>query len=129
MEVTTRTNFISLVKLKLKSTSVLSLVQFRGLIEELFEELSTFEKFSIFEVKNEVVEEVVQEEVDRVVSYLLDDDDSVEELPDPEMESSVEEIFEEPEKNHGVMKEEDEIRSYRLGKQPLEIFNIIILII
>lgn len=128
METTTRTNLTSLTLLKLESREVKTLAQFQGLVEELYCELCDFEKFEAVSVEKEIVEEVVKEEVDKVVRDLLEEatamEDSVEELPDPEEPMVIDESVEEIELPAETMKpvEEpttDEILDYRRGENYL----------
>ena len=101
MESTTRTNLTSLAIMKLRSSRVDSLEGFRTFVDDLFEELCNFDKFGGLAVKEELLDEVVTEEVTKLVQNIMvveAIDDSVEELfddelPDPEEDTdSVEEI-------------------------------------
>ena len=101
MESTTRTNLTSLAIMKLCSSQVDSLEGFRAFVNDLYKEICNFDKFGGLDVKEELLDEVVKEEVTKLVQNMVvveEMEDSVEELfdeelPDPEEDTeSVEEI-------------------------------------
>ena len=124
METTTRTNLTSLAKLKLEERDVTTLDQFRKFVEDLYDELCDFGKFEALSIRKEILEDVMKEEVEKVLEDLLEEaramEDSVEELPDPEAmvtEDSVEEVDEsDASKNVVPSDDEDDVLNYRRSK-------------
>ena len=132
MESTTRSNLVCFIKTKLKEEAVETKEQFEIFTEKVFDELSDFSKFEAVHMRDEILEEVINEEIEDLWWELgveeaerrLEEVED-EELPDPELpESEAMEVDDTSEpaemmtdNTDDEVEKEDEILAKRKGKK------------